>query len=161
MAKVDQTDRVRPTVPRLVEQLRLLLWGQAYLSMLGVLVCLIGGYYVNRRKLLSSGDAYNRLRGLEDRVGLVLLGLALVAILLAVCAPLMRRRWPPVHVFVLAVEVLAVALIVTAVRIGLAGTILMILYAALTAWIVVDLLRGEVLRYLWRLDGRHSRAAAE
>jgi hypothetical protein len=28
-----------------------------------------------------------------------------------------------------------------------------IVYAALTLWIIVDLFRSEVLRYLWRIHG--------
>jgi hypothetical protein len=152
MAKVEVPPRVRPPLPRLVEQLRILLWMQMFLSVLGVLVCLVGLYYINRRKLLSSDDAYWRLRRLEDQVELVFLGLFAAAILLAVCAPLVRRRWPVVHLFALAVEALVVAIIVMAVRVGLAATFLMILYAALTVWILVDLFRGEVLRHLWRVD---------
>jgi hypothetical protein len=151
MAKVEQPSRVRPPLPRLVEQVRLLLWMQMFLSLIGLLVAIIGAYYVDRRKLMGIGDSYSRLRGLEDRIELLLLGFFAVAVLLAVCAPLVRRRWPPVHVLVLAVEVLAVVVIALAVRVGLAATILVIVYAALTAWIVVDLFRGEVLRYLWRL----------
>lgn len=151
MAKVESPVRMPQPLPRFVEHLRILLWMQMFLSMIGLLVSLIGGYYINRRKLASTGDAYSRLRGLEDRVELLLLGFVAAAILLAVCAALVRRRWPPVHVFVLAVEALAVAIVVVAASTGLAGTLLVILYAALTVWILVDLFRGEVLQYLWRI----------
>lgn len=158
MTTVDRPQGVRPPLPRLVEQLRVLLWLQAFLSVLGVLVSLIGAQYVDRRKMLSSGDAYFRLRGLQDRLEVVVLGLLAVAVLLSVCAPLVRRRWPPVHVFVLAVEALVVAVIVATVGTGLAGTVLMVFYAALAAWIVVDLFRADVVRHLWRVGGQPGRA---
>jgi hypothetical protein len=155
MAKVDQPRRVWPPLPRLVEQVRILLWMQMFLSVFGMLVCLLDGQYVNRLKLLSTGDAYSRLSRLETRVELVLLGLVAAAILLAVCAPLVRRRWPPVHLLALAIEVgtLAVAIILIAADIGPLTTTFAILYSALSVWIVVDLFRGEVLRHLWRIGG--------
>jgi hypothetical protein len=158
MPKVDQPRRVRPPLPRLVEQVRILLWMQTFLSVFGLLVCLLDGRDINRLKLLSSGDAYRRLSRLENQVELVILGLATAAILLAVCAPLVRRRWPPVHLFALAVEVgiLVLAISLIAARIGPVTTTFMILYAALSVWIVVDLFRGEVLRHLWRIGGRHG-----
>jgi hypothetical protein len=56
-------------------------------------------------------------------------------------------------VLVLAVEALAVGIVVLTTLVGLAGTLLVALYAALVAWILVDLFRGEVLRHLWRVGG--------
>jgi hypothetical protein len=152
MAETGQARRVRPPLPRLVEQVRILLWMQMFLSVFGVLVCLLDLREVNRLELLSSGDAYRRLGRLEERVGLVFLGFVAAAILLAVCAPLVRRRWPPVHLLALAVEVetLVVAITIIVARIGPVTTIFAILYSALAVWILVDLFRGEVLRHLWR-----------
>jgi hypothetical protein len=59
------------------------------------LVCVLDLRDVNILKLLATGDEYDWLRGLENRVGLVFLRLVVTAILLAVCVPLVRRRCRP------------------------------------------------------------------
>jgi hypothetical protein len=150
MTKVDQPRRVRPPLPRLVDQLRVLLWMQMHLSLLGAVVATFAVVIVDRynQNDLSGNPAREAL---ERRLELGLLLLAAATVLLAICAPLVRRRWPPIHLLSLATEAIVVVVIVDAARSGVAPVLFGILYAALTVWILADLFRGEVLRHLYRI----------
>jgi hypothetical protein len=143
-----------PELPRLVEQLRILLWMQMHLTVLGFLAAvLLVGFVSNYRDGALPRET-------EDWLMLTM-GLQLVAaVLLATCAALLRRRrWKVVHLLALAAEAMVIAIVVRAfaqafigllTQTGLFTWVLMPIYAALTGWILVDLFRGEVLRHLWR-----------
>jgi hypothetical protein len=77
--------------------------------------------------------------------------LIVIAVALAICAKLLWRRWKWVYLLILATEAGAVTIIVQGVASGLVFGLVVLLYAALTGWILVDLFRREVRAYVWRL----------
>ncbi len=134
----------RPERPRLVEQLRILLWFQMHLTLLGLLVVLIvAGTFSNIRLAHHFVDQLLRM-------ALLLVG---IAVALPLCARLLRRGWFWAYPVILAIEAAVIFVIVQAVAFGLVGTLLVLLYAALTGWILADLCRREVRAYLFRLRG--------
>jgi hypothetical protein len=135
----------KPELPRLVEQLRILLWFQLHLTLLGLLVLLIWLGTHRRAGLYHGAD-----REFDDQLARGLLLLAGIAVVLPVCVKLLRPGWFWAYLFILAVEAAVIVVIVGAVTSGLAGTLLALLYAAVTGWILVDLFRREVRAYLLR-----------
>lgn len=149
----------RPELPRLVEQLRILLWLQLHLTVLGFLAAfLLVGYVSN----YSRGGG-TLPRQTEDWLWLTL-GLQVVAVvLLAVSAGLLRRGALVAHPLALVAEAVVLVILVRSfaqaflglvTQTGLFTFLYMPIYAALTGWVVVDLFRGEVLRFLWRHRSR-------
>jgi len=138
--------RVKPELPRLVEQLRVLLWMQMHASLLGVLVLIILAAVAANRQFAHPGAATD----FADRVLLAAAALSGVAAVLAICAKLLWRGWPWLFVLILATEAAVVVIIVRAVTSGLLFGLAAVLYAGLTAWILADLFRPEVLTYLLR-----------
>jgi hypothetical protein len=137
-------------LPRLVDQVRALLWFQMALSLIGLLVTIVIGGIVSRQDLIVLDTAAaNRLDALERRLFLIMAALIVIAVIVAVSAKLLWRGWKWVYVLTVLAEALAVAVVLAAVVSGLAGGLIVLLYAALTGWILVDLFRGEVLRYFW------------
>jgi cell division protein FtsW (lipid II flippase) len=137
----------RPELPPLVEQLRVLLWFQTHLTLLGLLIVIsFVGYVTNVRHVRIDDEVGNQI--------LVMMGLLVaIAVVLAVCARLVRNRWFWVYPLILVAEAGVVVVIVRAVASGLAGGLLVLLYAALTGWILADLARHEVRAHLFRLRG--------
>ncbi len=129
----------KPELPRLVEQVRLLLWLQMYFTLLALLAVLI--VFGTMGSAMDTTD--------QDRFGLSIVTMIPLAILLAMLGRLVRRRWAWVYLVVVVAELAAIALVVGAVLSGLAFTIVGVIYAALTLWIVADLFRGQVLRYFF------------
>jgi hypothetical protein len=152
-----------PELPRLVDQVRILLWFQMYLSLIGVVAVLIWAAIVEKRRLVIFEDAgysgvtypaYSRLTDLRDQLLFAMAALVVVAVVLAVCAKLLRRGWKWVYLLILATQAVVVAIIVRGVTSGWTGGLLVLLYAALTGWILADLFRGEVLAFVWRRADR-------
>ena len=138
-------------LPRLVDQVRALLWFQMFLSLIGLLVTIIIGVIVAKQDLLVLDTAAaNRRDALERQLLLTMAALIVIPVFVAVCAKLLWRGWKWVYLLAVLAQAIAVAVIVGAVSSGLAGGLLVLLYAALTGWILVDLFRGEVLNYVWR-----------
>src|SRR5262249_36488772 len=135
---------------RLVDQTRILLWFQTHLSMVGVLAVIIA---VVRTESVRIGmydyDARHRLDHFQEQLGIAALLLVGIAIVAAICGRLLWRGWPVLFVVILATELAAAYLVLRAFTMGVASTVLGILYAGLTLWILVDLFRPEVLRYLF------------
>jgi O-antigen/teichoic acid export membrane protein len=141
------TKRPRPELPRLVEQLRILLWFQMHLTVLAltILMCLVG-YFSDIRDYIP--DEVVMLR-ITAAVGL----LVVIAALLATCAGLLRRwRWAAIYVLIVLTEVMAVVAVGLALATGFVISALLLPYVALVSWIVVNLARREVRAYLWGLD---------
>jgi hypothetical protein len=135
----------KPTLPRLVEQLRILLWFQMHLTLIGLLIVLAAvGFVASVRHVqLDSGVVEQLLLSMLLLVG--------TAVFLAICAALVRRRWVLVYPLIVLVEVAVIVNIVRAVASGLVGFLLVLVYAALTGWVIADLSRREVRVYLLRL----------
>lgn len=141
------TKRPRPELPRLVEQLRILLWFQMHLTVLAltILMCLVG-YFSDIRDYIP--DEVVMLR-ITAAVGL----LVVIAALLATCAGLLRRwRWAAIYVLIVLTEVMTVVAVGLALATGFVISALLLPYVALVSWIVVNLARREVRAYLWGLD---------
>ncbi len=120
-------------LPRLVDQLRILLWFQMHLSLIGLIVVFVWAYFVDKQRQITFDSALRaQVSRTENRLFLTMGALILVAVLLAICAKLLWRGWKWVYLA------------------GLDGALLVLLYAALTGWILVDLFRGEVRAYVWR-----------
>ena len=138
-------------LPRLVDQLRALLWFQVFLSLIGLIVTIIIGSIVSKQDLLVlDRAAANRRDALERQLFLTMAALIVIAVLVAVCAKLLWRGWKWVYLLAVLAQAIAVTVVVAAVTSGLVGSLLVLLYAALTGWILVDLFRAEVLAYVWR-----------
>ena len=138
-------------LPRLVDQLRALLWFQVFLSLIGLIVTIIIGSIVSKQDLLLlDRAAANRRDALERQLFLTMAALIVIAVLVAVCAKLLWRGWKWVYLLAVLAQAIAVTVVVAAVTSGLVGSLLVLLYAALTGWILVDLFRAEVLAYVWR-----------
>jgi hypothetical protein len=134
----------RPELPRLVDQLRLLLWFQLHLTLLGLLVVLLVGGIFSKNYLAR--DFVDQML----RMALLLVGIAAA---LSLCTRILRRGWFWAYPVILAVEAAVIFVVVRAVAFGVAGTLLVLLYAALAGWILVDLTRREVRAHLFGLRG--------
>jgi hypothetical protein len=158
MSGTPTATRRRPELPRLVEQVRVLLWFQMHLTLLALLVT-----------LLVFGITHSALEvDQSDAVVQTLLGLTVLAIALGVSSRLVRHRWPPVLLLVVLTEAGVVWFIVRAVAGGvvrvllhrsaaepladmISSNLLALLYVVFTGWTIVNLFRREVWGYLLRL----------
>ncbi|GAA0903634.1 hypothetical protein GCM10009557_79400 [Virgisporangium ochraceum] len=141
----------RPELPRVVDQLRILLWLQTHLTLVGLLVVVVVvGYLTNERGLHLSEEQNT---GFFTALGL----LAGTAAVLALCATLMRRRWWWVYVLIAAVEVTAVVAVGYGLTRGhLVTSLGLVLYVALVAWVVVDLVHPEVRTFMLSRAGTRA-----
>jgi cell division protein FtsW (lipid II flippase) len=138
-------------LPRFVDQLRALLWFQMFLSLIGLIVVIIIASIISKQDLLVLDTAAaNRRDALERQLFLTMAALIVIAVFVWISAKLLWRGWKWVYLLALLAQALAVTVTVGAVTSGLAGGLIVLLYAALTGWILVDLFRGEVLAYVWR-----------
>jgi hypothetical protein len=135
-----------------VDQLRILLWLQTHLTLVGLLVVVaVVGYLTNERGLHLSEEQNT---GLFTALGL----LAGAAAVLALCATLLRRRrWWWVYVLIAVVEVTAVVAVVYGLTRGhLVTSLGLVLYVALVAWVVVDLVHPEVRTFMLSRAGARA-----
>jgi len=134
-------------MPRLVEQVRALLWFQYYMTLVALLsVVLFVG-------LFSSGPVG---REMQDWAITAMFQLAILAAALFTASKLWQRGWVWVYVMVVIAELGAVAVCVyvflswrDAPSTGITADIGALVYAGLTLWVLIDLFRGETLRYVF------------
>ena len=130
----------RQDLPRLVDQVRALLWLQFYATMAGLLgVLLLGG--------LAADSPVGH--DIEDWVITAMFTLVALAAPLWLGSRLWRRGWSWVYLMVTLTELGAVAAVVFFVRSGVAFSIGGVIYLGLIAWVLFDLARGEVRRYFF------------
>ena len=126
------------------DQLRILLWFQMHLTLIGLLVVLLViGTITNVRSIYLDTEA-------ENRIFLTMGIYAISAALLAVCAKLLWRQWAWVYLLIVGTELMVVTNLVQAITLGLVVGLFAVLQAGLVGWIVVDLLRRDVRRFMFR-----------
>lgn len=134
-----------PALPRYVEQLRIVLWMQTHLTLIGLLIQLIWfGAVVNDSGFYIEPE----VRG---RIMVVLVVLAASAAVLAVCAKLAARRWWWVYLLSVASELNVALNIVRLWETGITVMVLALLNAVLCVWALVNLSRREVRSFMLRL----------
>ena len=143
--------RIRPELPRLVEQIRALLVFQWFLTVVAILASFVAGALTELQAdhLSPYNPNWDAAHSIPFRLLDVTIGLIPVAIALAVCRRLLWRRWAWVYLLLLIAQAAVVGLIVLSVTTGYAAIIPAIIYSAITVWIVVDMFRPEVLRFFW------------
>jgi hypothetical protein len=137
------TGRAARLLPRLVDQLRILLWFQMYLTLIGVLAVTLDLGIFGSALTASYDNSW------ADSLFATMLALILVAILLAISAKLTRRGWMWVYALIVLTELAVVAVIMFAARIGVGAVLFGVLYGGLTGWVIADLCRGEVRRHFF------------
>jgi hypothetical protein len=137
-------------LPRLVDQARVLLWFQALLSVVGFAVVLMTAVLIfpNRPPALDV-EPDPGLRRLSDLMFQMMMLFVAIAVVAGICATLLWRGWKWVYLLALLAQAGAVAVVAEGFLTGLGGGLAALLYAGLAAWILADLFRGEVLRYVW------------
>lgn len=150
MATSRPARRARPALPRLVDQLRLLLWFQFYVTLLTLVpIMIVAGLTANASAstLLTTDSVDQRI---VERLSLALVVLAGVAILLAICAGTVRRGWIVLYPLILLTEVAVGGMLVLLLAEGIYSGLYLLLTVAFGVWAVIDLCRGEVRGYLLR-----------
>jgi hypothetical protein len=146
--------RIRPTLPRLVDQMRILLWFQFYLLLLSAIPSFIYGAIMQGQQEQYYGDIMGWEIFENRATAAITAGFATVGVgvLSAICAGLVRRRKVAVVLYplVLATEALVIVVLARDVRDGLYAGLGAVLSLALGGWILVDLFRGETLAYVFR-----------
>jgi hypothetical protein len=118
---------------------------QMHLTLVGLLI-VIGwvGYITNARDVHLDAER-------SSQIMLTIAMLVTAAVTLAVCAKLLWRRWMWVYLLILTAEAIVIVNIVRTFASGLAVGILVLLYAALTVWVLANVFRREVRVFLLRL----------
>jgi hypothetical protein len=142
--------QTRAGLPRLVDQVRILMWFQMHLSLIGVLVVILAAVWVDKTDQGFNYQVIDEASRIEQRLFQAMVLLVGIAVVLAICAKLLWRGWKWVYLLALVAQAGAVAVVIEGFLVGVGGALLVLLYAGLTGWILVDLFRGEVLRYVWR-----------
>jgi hypothetical protein len=139
--------RIRPQLPRLVDQMRILTWFQFHLTLVTLVVAIVLGAVLSGHDLsyTSVDDPVARQLG---RVEVLILVLAGTAILLAVAAALVRRGFMVAFPLVILAEVAVLVDVGLAVRTGVILGLVAVLLLILGGWILADLFRREVRTFL-------------
>jgi hypothetical protein len=137
--------RVRPQLPRLVDQMRILTWFQFYLTLVALVVAIILGAVLSHRPYLGTDDPFEQQL---DRVQELMLVLTGTAILLAVTAALVRRGFAVAFPMVILAEMAVLVEVWLAARAGIVLGVVVALLVILGGWILVDLFRREVRTFL-------------
>lgn len=140
--------RVRPELPRLVEQTRILTWFQFYVALLILLVQLI--VLGTTPEPNGLGDAYDQYQQLTDMLAMLMLTLVATSVLLGTAAAFLRRGFAIALLLAILAEATVAVDIWFAARVGVLSTALVVLLAILGCWITINLFRGEVLRFVLR-----------
>ena len=138
------SEPTRRALPRLVDQVRALLWLQFYATMAGLLgVLLVGGLAA------SAGLGRAVERKFENWSITAMFVLVALAVPLWLGSRLWSRGWAWVYVLVAVTELGAVAATVFFFRSGIAFGVGAVIFVGLTGWVLVDLGRGEVRRFFF------------
>lgn len=135
--------RSRPSLPRLVDQMRVLLWFQFFLTLVLFLAVLIGTASIND----VYGDSGSTR--LEDHLWTLMLMLLGTTVIQALAAGLLRHGWAVLAPLVLVSQLAVLADLGWCLYIGTFGAFGACLLVLLGGWILADLFRGEVRRYLF------------
>jgi hypothetical protein len=153
-SKPTKPAKVRPALPRLVDQMRLLLWFQFYLTLLSAMPLFIYGWILQGQQDDLFGDevAWEIMGNRASQV--LILGMATVGsgVLAAICAGLVRRRRIAALLYplILVAEALIVFVLAKDVLDGVYLGFGVLLSLVLGGWILADLFRGETLSYAFR-----------
>jgi hypothetical protein len=161
---VTSTDkRERPPLPRLVEQMRVLLWLQFFVTLLNTLPLFLFEWILQGREddAFRAGGfdnpAYWFWSDRADLVGRLALAVLGTAVLLAICAGLTRQGWIVLYPLIIVAEAAVVAslvwLVLDSVYVGMGVTLAL----AFGGWALTDLFRGQTRRFIFR---RRSRVPA-
>ena len=137
-------------LPRLVDQLRILLWFQFYLTLINTLA--VFGYMAivdgHRRDSYDDLIAWELFTQREEQVVAVALIMLGSAIVLAICARLARHRSVVLYPFVIVAELGVLYGLIRAIQAEVYAGIGVALVVLLGGWILTDLFRGEVGAFL-------------
>src|SRR5690349_21574948 len=136
--------KVRPQLPRFVDQMRILLWFQFFLTLVLFLAVLIGIGTISD----AYDDSFEANQQLQDHLFVLLLLLLGTTLIQALSAGLVRRGWAIVAPLILLSQVAVVVDLFWSLWIGTFGAFGATLLVLLGGWILADLFRGEVRRYL-------------
>jgi hypothetical protein len=138
----------RAEPPRLVEQTRILSWLQFYVTLMILLVQIVLVGTLPRPNVF--GDVYDRYEQHINTLQTLILTLLATALLLGTAAALLRRGYILALPLVILAEAAVAVDIWLAARVGILSAALVVLLAILGCWILVNLFRSEVLRFLLR-----------
>ncbi len=137
-------------LPRLVDQLRILLWFQFYLTLILMLAVTIVLGLTNEHDIGDPYTGYDAVEQQESRLFVLLLLLLGTSILLALSAGLLRFGWVLHFPLIVLAELAVVTALGWTLVVGTVfgiGTALLLLFGG---WVLVDLFRAEVRAYLLR-----------
>jgi hypothetical protein len=129
--------------------MRILLWFQFFLAVIETGALLVGGVILSGRAdaFGPAGDAADKRLGEVSVLLLLTLG---TAILLAICASLVRRRRIALYSLVVVAEFAILAGLGYSLYIGLFAGLAALLLVLLGAWILVDLFHRDVRAFVRR-----------
>lgn len=140
----------RRPLPRLVDQMRILLWFQFFVTLVTFLGVLIGTMLITNTQLDATSDEYASTVHLEHQLAVLLLAMAGTLILQALSAGLLRFGWVVHFPLIVLAQLAVLAELGYTLWLGNFGALGAALLVLLGIWIMANLIRGEVRRYLTR-----------